>query len=93
MFFADDDFPMIFDTGASTSLSPNKEDFEDDYEDITSTQPIDGIGGGVQPKGKGTISWTVRDDIGRPHVIKAFGYYVPGVKVRLFSAYPYHATS
>ncbi len=88
MFWANDDYPMIFDTGASTSLSPNKADFET-FEEIHHEQQIEGIAGGVIPKGKGTIRWDIRDSNGKERTITTEGYYVPNAKVRLFSAYPY----
>jgi hypothetical protein len=78
--------PIIFDSGASTSVSPNKEDF------VTFTKTykhLNGLNGGAEVQGEGTVKWTVYTDRGKRIVITTYAYYVPDTTDRLFSPIPY----
>ena len=88
MYWTNEDYPLIFDTGASTSISPNRSDFVT-YETTSTNKTINGIGGNAKVVGKGLVQWTVRDDDGSEHFIRTEAYHVPATKVRLFSTYPY----
>jgi hypothetical protein len=81
-----DDMPVVFDTGASISVSPRKDDFIswEQYGDNNNIQ-LNGITASTRVCGIGTIRWTLYDDEGRRHDIETKGYYVPDARVRLFS--------
>jgi hypothetical protein len=84
------DIPIIFDSGASTSVSPIKEDFIDM---IPMSKHLNGLNGGAEVIGQGTIWWTVYSDSGKQMVIETQAYYVPTTSVRLFSPVPYFRQS
>ena len=77
------DLPVIFDTGASVSVSPDLADFTS-YK-IVQNGSLTNITGESSVVGIGTIKWTLYDDVGKEHTIFTRGYYVPTAKVHLFS--------
>jgi hypothetical protein len=83
-----DDMPIVFDTGASMSLSPLREYFEGELK----TPPIPqmhGFKGAVKVIGMGRVSWTIFDVYGVVRVIKTMAYLVPEGNIRLFSPQVY----
>jgi hypothetical protein len=64
-----DDMPIIFDTGASMSLTPLREDFEGELTPPPITR-MHGLNGAVKVIGMGKASWTVFDVHGIVRVIK-----------------------
>jgi hypothetical protein len=78
------EFQVIWDTGASRSVSPNKEDFEGGIRPST-TRALTGLAEGLDVCGEGEVKWTVMSDDGRPFVWKHIAYYVPGSPCRLLS--------
>ena len=78
------EFPVIWDTGASRSVSPSKADFEDGIRPST-TPSLTGLAEGLAVMGEGEVKWTVLADNGRPFVWQHTAYYVPGSPCRLLS--------
>ena len=75
-------FPIIFDSGASLTITPHKEDF------IGPIQPTSKKLGGIASKysieGVGTVRWCFKSDK-QLLVITTTCHYVPGIKTRLLS--------
>ena len=77
-------FPLVFDSGASLSLTPVKGDFigpihpcaHPGLQQLTSTVDVMGIG---------TAQWTVNDVFGTTTVIETTTLYVPQAEIRLLS--------
>jgi hypothetical protein len=81
-FSPEDSIPVVFDTGATISVSPHYDDFiswEQSAHDLT----LNGITTRTQVKGAGVVEWTIRDDKGTRHKIRTRAYYVPEAQVRL----------
>jgi hypothetical protein len=55
--------PIVFDTGASFSLTPFLEDFVDGIEPATEKE-MNGINSSVKIEGVGWVEWTIRDVFG-----------------------------
>ena len=84
------EIPLIFDTGASFSVSPCLEDF------ISQPEPLNGQVGLTDFKddrtvaqGIGWIEWPVRDAFGRSSILRTQAYYVPNATVRLICPFQY----
>jgi hypothetical protein len=88
-FLNDDDLPVVFDTGASISVSPRGRDFISWEARGNMQTKLNGISGSADVLGIGIIHWTIRDDRGRCHTIQTRAYYVPSAKVRLLSPHRY----
>jgi hypothetical protein len=80
--------PIVFDTGASMSLTPLREDFDGELKVPPITQ-MHGLKGAVKVIGMGRVSWTVFDALGVVRVIKTMAYLVPEGNIRLFSPQVY----
>ena len=76
--------PIIWDSGASVSISPNKADF---ISIAKPAQPIQlrGIARGLNIQGQGTVAWCLYDANGTLRTLHLPAYYVPSVSVRLLS--------
>jgi hypothetical protein len=82
-------FPIVFDTGASISISPSKADFIS-WDDVDpSSLSLQGINTRTKVAGAGIVSWSVRDDIGIIRTIKTRAFFIPDSAVRLFSPQAY----
>lgn len=84
----EDDLPLIFDTGASVSVTPRRSDFISFNSDIAGNF-LRGLSERAEVKGVGTVAWKVRDDQGRVHEIKTRAFWVPKADVRLLSPQVY----
>ena len=82
-----EDLHIIFDTGATVSVSPDLRDFLD-YTKASSAS-ISNITRNRTVLGQGTVAWKIYDDKGTQIDIKVQAYYVPTKKVRLFSVQDY----
>ena len=82
-----DNLPIIFDTGASISVTPDFRDFVT-YNEVHD-QGLLNITGESQVKGKGFVKWTIYNDQGCAHEIEVEAYFVPTARVRLFSVQSY----
>ena len=78
----DNDMPIVIDTGASRSLSPNKDDFVS-YTPLDST--IKGVGTTSRILGVGKVRWKITDMNNRDHTIETQAYHVPEASIRLYS--------
>jgi hypothetical protein len=81
-------YPIVIDSGASVSVSPNPNDF---VGGIHPTQLLDlkGINGTTQVVGQGVVEWTVFDLEDTVRTIRTTAYYVPTASIRLFSPQSY----
>ena len=79
-----EEFPVIWDTGASRSVSPNKEDFKGAIRPSL-TKSLTGLANGLDVCGEGEVKWTVMADNGLPFTMEHTAYYVPGSPCRLMS--------
>ncbi|MCA1806897.1 MAG: hypothetical protein LC687_03405, partial [Actinobacteria bacterium] len=70
------DMPIVFDTGASFSVTPVREDF---VADLTPAQvkQLKGLTDSALVEGTGWVEWTIRDVFGRIHMVRTMAYYVP----------------
>ena len=75
---------IVFDTGASVSISNTLSDFVR-WDEKTDVPALQGITSQAPVQGSGTVRWTLSDDNNRSHIIETFAFYVPTVKVRLLS--------
>lgn len=82
------ELPIVLDTGASTSVTPVREDFIEPLQ-LPATSVLHGLKGEVQVIGYGKVRWTVHDLYGRTRTLQTHAYYVPGAKIRLFSPQVY----
>ena len=80
-----DTFPIIWDSGASHTITPNENDFITPPRPVPGGINLTGIGSGLDIKGVGEVEWVVIDREGRPKTILITAYHVPGSKVRLLS--------
>jgi len=82
------DMPIVFDTGASYSVTPNLQDFVGELSP-TDMDSMKGLTDSVKIKGKGWVEWSVRDVFGRVHMIRTKAFHVPEASIRLFSPQSY----
>jgi hypothetical protein len=90
IYFSDllDELPIVINSGATFSLSPNRNDF------IGPLQPspvnvLNGLSGTATVQGVGMVEWTIRDLFGITRKIRAQAFYVPIATIRLFSPQAY----
>jgi hypothetical protein len=81
------DAPIVINSGASLSISPNRGDFIGDIEQLSST--IQRISTVTKIAGVGTARWTFKDVFGAIKIIETRAYYIPDAGVRLFSPQVY----
>ena len=79
---------LVFDTGASVSITNELSDFVS-WDAESDVPKLQGITTQAVVRGFGTVRWTVRDDNGRSHDIETDAYYVPAAKIRLLSPQRY----
>ena len=84
-----DECPIVFDSGASVSITPFITDFTDEALQPVTGSSLSGLTGKASIGGQGTVSWIVRDDIGNRVELSTKAYYIPNAKVRLFSPQAY----
>jgi hypothetical protein len=82
------EMPIVFDTGASFSVTPVRSDF---VADLTKSEvdAMKGLTDSVHVEGMGWVEWSIRDVFGRIHVVRTQAYYVPKASIRLFSPQTY----
>ena len=78
-----EDLPVIFDTGAEVSVTPDLCDFIE-YQ-LIEHKGLTNITGESPIIGEGLLQWIIHDDDGNPNNIIVNGYYVLGAKVWLMS--------
>ena len=84
----DDLLPIVIDSRASCSLTPNKHDFIGDIHPATINK-LRGLSNTTKVLGVGTVEWTIRDIFGAVRTLKTEAYYVPEANIRLFSPQTY----
>ena len=90
VFFTNDDkLPVVFDTGATISVSPQESDFISWEARGDLHTKLNGITASTDVLGVGIVRWTIRDDGGRRRQIETRAYYVPSARVRLLSPQRY----
>ena len=77
-----DNMPIVIDTGASRSLSPNREDFIS-YSPLESS--IKGVGATSKICGVGKVCWKITDMHDKTYTIETQAYHVPESSIRLYS--------
>jgi hypothetical protein len=84
----DSHLPVVVDTGASISISPNVSDF---VGPITKPfcESLQGLGESTKVDGQGIIEWQIRDVLGTTRTIRTNGYLVRSAAIRLFSPQTY----
>jgi Reverse transcriptase (RNA-dependent DNA polymerase) len=78
-------FPIIWDSGASVSLSFCKKDFVGKIKPVRRSSRIRGIKGDLDIKGIGTVRWAMFDDTHKLRIIEVPAYYAPDARTRLLS--------
>ena len=78
------DMPIVFDTGASFSVTPVQSDFISGLTEAEAKH-MNGLTDSALIEGKGWVEWTVKDVFGRIHVMRTMAFYVPAASIRLFS--------
>jgi GAG-pre-integrase domain len=86
---ADSNKSFIWDTGASFSVSPYKEDFVNGVEPLVSPIHLTGLAKGLKVDGIGCVHWTVALDNGETRTLLVHAYFVPGSNARLLSPQSY----
>ena len=78
------DYPIVIDTGASLSVTPNISDFVDGL--VNGNLPdLRGLNHTTMVAGAGLVEWTVFDIHNRVQTIRTWAFYVPDANIRLFS--------
>ena len=81
--------PIVFDTGASFSLTPFIEDFDVEGIEEPDVKEMHGIADKIKIEGRGWVEWSIRDAFGNICLIRTQAYYVPSAHIRLFSPQTY----
>ena len=81
-------YPIVIDTGASNSVTPNATDFVDGM--VSGNLPdLRGLNHTTTVAGAGLVEWTVYDIHNRVQTIRTWAFYVPDATIRLFSPQAY----
>ncbi|CAJ1937371.1 unnamed protein product [Cylindrotheca closterium] len=78
-------YPIIWDSGATTSISPYKDDFVGKLEPAPLGLKLCGIASRLKIEGIGHVAWSVVDTTGMLRTIKVPALYVPSATARLLS--------
>jgi hypothetical protein len=76
---------VVWDSGASISISPSKDDFVGEFNPSPLPIKLQGLAKGLTICGQGHVMWAVHDTTGQLRMIKVPAYYVPSTNVRLLS--------
>ena len=82
---ADSTFAVIWDSGASVTITPNKDDFDGPILKPSTITQLKGIAKGLRIEGQGHVKWSFHDIFGNLRTLTLPAYYVPKVRVRLLS--------
>ena len=82
---SDSSFKLIWDSGATHSITNNKSDFIGPIRSVGFFKTLTGLARGLLITGVGTVGWTVMDVNGKPRTLKVEAYLVPKSPVRLMS--------
>ena len=84
----DDELPIVIDTGASVSVTPNINDFQGPIRPCELTK-LKGLNSSANVVGVGNVKWMIRDVFGCTREIVTVAYYVPNASIGLFSSQTY----
>ncbi|KAL7580852.1 hypothetical protein ACA910_001125 [Epithemia clementina (nom. ined.)] len=76
-------YPIIWDLGASISITFQRNDFS--LPIVALSLRVKGIANKMKVAGEGTVLWTFQDDAGMMRLLKVHALYVPKTSVRLLS--------
>ena len=78
----EDKFNVIWDTGASVSITPNKNDFIEFNSNIENSY-LEGVSKDLKVEGQGVVQWNMVDVNGKIRKMKVKALYVPTCNLRL----------
>ena len=78
-------FSVIWDSGASVTISPDKRDFVGAISPPSTITKLNGIAKGLRIEGEGKVHWSFHDSSGKLRTLELPAYYVPKIRVRLLS--------
>ncbi|KAI2509100.1 hypothetical protein MHU86_5348 [Fragilaria crotonensis] len=78
-------FSVIWDSGASVTISPEKLDFVGPLSRPSTITQLNGIAKGLRIEGEGKVHWSFHDSTGKLRTLELPAYYVPKIRVRLLS--------
>jgi hypothetical protein len=78
-------FPVIWDSGASISITPDCKEFVGPINTPGPITQLQGIAKGLRIEGQGHVLWAMQDTMGNLMMIKVPAYLVSCIKVRLLS--------
>lgn len=83
-----DELPIVLDTGASWSITPDLRDFVSDIEpsEMSGLRSLDS---NISVHGIGTVEWELEDINGHKRTVRTKALYVPTAEIRLFSPQRY----
>jgi hypothetical protein len=84
--------PIVVDTGASLSLTPFLEDF-DNTPKKSELKELQTVLSATKVEGIGTVRWKVVDLYSTVHTLVTKAYYVPSVQIRLYSPQAHYQES
>ena len=70
-------FPILWDSGASISVSHDKDDFVGPLKKPGAISRLKGMAKGCNIEGVGHVMWAVHDSTGQLRLIKLLAYYAP----------------
>jgi hypothetical protein len=85
-FESQEEFRIVFDTGATIGLSPYASDFvSSDPPEMLQGASVSGIASRTQVQGAGIVEWILHVDTGCKHSIRTRAFYIPEAQVCLLS--------
>ena len=82
-------FTIIWDTGASFTITPHIEDFVGEMQPFEEPIKLTGLAQGLSITGKGMVKWVVTTTDGSLKTIEVEAYYTPDANIRLLSPQSY----
>ena len=77
---------IIWDSGASLSITNDKSDFHGTLKPCPYKHlKVKGVAQAIKVHGQGTVPWSVLDEAGMLRTLKVPALYIPDAKVKLFS--------
>ena len=77
-------FPVIFDSGATLAITPNKQDFVGAIRPLAVATQLGGLANGIQIEGIGLVKWSIKSKA-KTVIVSSMCYYVPKANARLIS--------
>lgn len=81
----DSSLSVIWDSGASITISPDKRDFVGKVVKPSTMTQLKGIAKGLRIEGEGRVCWSFHDTNGQLRTLELPAYYVLKIRVRLLS--------